>query len=120
MFGIGMPEMLLILAVALIVLGPKKLPDIARSMGRAVAEFRKATRDLKETLEIDPDLREVKKAFDDVKTDVRSTVDTAPAAVTPPAPAASRDPEASMETAAETPTAKPAPEKEGADHDPRG
>ncbi|MFA5515509.1 MAG: twin-arginine translocase TatA/TatE family subunit [Desulfuromonadales bacterium] len=47
MFGIGMPEMLLILALALIVIGPKKLPDIARALGRGLAEFRRATDELK-------------------------------------------------------------------------
>jgi TatA/E family protein of Tat protein translocase len=48
MFGIGMPELLLILAVALIVLGPKKLPELARALGKGLAEFRRATEDLKE------------------------------------------------------------------------
>lgn len=48
MFGIGMPEMLLILALALIVLGPKKLPEIARALGKGIAEFRRATDELKE------------------------------------------------------------------------
>jgi TatA/E family protein of Tat protein translocase len=48
MFGIGMPELLLILAVALIVLGPKKLPDLARALGKGMAEFRRATDELKD------------------------------------------------------------------------
>jgi Tat protein translocase TatB subunit len=47
MFGIGMPELLLILALALIVIGPKKLPDLARALGRGFAEFRRATDELK-------------------------------------------------------------------------
>ena len=50
MFGIGMPELLLILALALIVIGPKKLPDVAKAIGRGLAEFRRATDDLKNTL----------------------------------------------------------------------
>lgn len=74
MFGIGMPEMLLIVAIALIVIGPKKLPDLAKSLGRALGEFKRATSDLKETLEIDTDLSDVKKAFDDMNKDVRDTV----------------------------------------------
>lgn len=74
MFGIGMPEMLLILAIALIVIGPKKLPDLAKSLGRALGEFKKATGDLKESLEIDTDLKDVKKAFDEMNQDIRGTV----------------------------------------------
>jgi sec-independent protein translocase protein TatB len=50
MFGIGMPELLLILALALIVLGPKKLPELARALGKGMAEFRKATDELKDEL----------------------------------------------------------------------
>lgn len=50
MFGIGMPELLLILALALIVLGPKKLPELARALGKGMAEFRRATDDLKNEL----------------------------------------------------------------------
>lgn len=50
MFGIGMPELLLILALALIVLGPKKIPDLARALGRGLSEFRRATDELKSTL----------------------------------------------------------------------
>jgi len=43
MFGIGMPELLVIFVVALVVLGPKRLPDVAKALGRGLAEFRKAT-----------------------------------------------------------------------------
>jgi TatA/E family protein of Tat protein translocase len=73
MFGIGMPELLLILAIALIVIGPKKLPDLARSLGRTLREFKKATSELKETIQIDEDLSDVKKAFDGLGDDIKES-----------------------------------------------
>ena len=50
MFGIGMPELLLILALALIIIGPKKFPEIARALGRGMAEFKRATEEFKNTI----------------------------------------------------------------------
>jgi sec-independent protein translocase protein TatB len=52
MFGIGTPELILILVVALIVIGPKKLPDIAKALGRALGEFRRATDEIKENIDL--------------------------------------------------------------------
>jgi TatA/E family protein of Tat protein translocase len=78
MFGIGMPEMILILAIALIVIGPKKLPDLAKSLGRAMNEFKKATREIKESIDIDSDLKDVKQSFDDINKDLKDTVDVNP------------------------------------------
>jgi TatA/E family protein of Tat protein translocase len=74
MFGMGMPEIILILAVALIVLGPKKLPEIAKSLGRGIAEFKKATQDFKENIDVDNDLREARDTLRDVKDDLEDTV----------------------------------------------
>ena len=74
MFGIGMPELLLILAIALIVIGPKKLPDLAKSLGRTLREFKKATNEFKDTIQIDEDLTDVKKAFDDLGGDIKDSV----------------------------------------------
>ena len=53
MFGIGMTELIVILVIALLVIGPKKLPDVARSLGKGLREFRKATSDLKEEFQMD-------------------------------------------------------------------
>ncbi len=60
MLGIGMQEIIIILVVALIVIGPRKLPDLARALGRAIGEFRKAADDLKENLDINGVVREEK------------------------------------------------------------
>src|SRR4029453_14825948 len=49
MFGIGMTELIVILGVALIVFGPTRLPELARSLGRAMNEFRRASTDLRQT-----------------------------------------------------------------------
>lgn len=56
MFGIGLPELLLIVGLALILIGPKKLPELAKTLGKTLGELRKAADDLKETIseEIDP------------------------------------------------------------------
>ena len=60
MFNMGVPELLIILAVALIVFGPRKLPEIGKTLGKALGEFRKATDDLKNTIEREVRLEELK------------------------------------------------------------
>ena len=61
MFGsLGVPELLLIFAVILIVFGPRRIPEIGRTLGKAMGEFRKATDDLKSTIEREVRLEELK------------------------------------------------------------
>ena len=61
MFGIGLPELIIIMVIALIVIGPSKLPDLAKALGKGMAEFRKATQEIKNSLDLDEDMQEVKK-----------------------------------------------------------
>ena len=60
MFGLGVPELILIFVVALIVFGPKRLPEIGRTIGKTLAEFKKATDDLKSTVEREVRLDELR------------------------------------------------------------
>ena len=57
MFGIGGWEMVLICVVALLVFGPQRLPELARSLGKGLAEFRKASSDLRRSIDLDLDPR---------------------------------------------------------------
>ena len=66
MFNIGLPELLIIVAIALIVFGPNKLPELAKAFGRAMREFKKATEEVKESFEAETkDLEEFKHTLTD-------------------------------------------------------
>lgn len=60
MFGIGIPELIIIMVIALIVIGPSKLPELAKALGKGMAEFRKATQEIKDSLDLDEDIKEIK------------------------------------------------------------
>ena len=63
MFGsIGMPELIIILVIALIIFGPRKLPELGKSLGRSLNEFKKASTDLQNTLEQEIKIEEQKEA----------------------------------------------------------
>jgi len=65
MFGIGMPELIIIFVIALIIIGPKKLPDLARALGKGMAEFRKATNEIKSNLNMGDDLKGIEEELAD-------------------------------------------------------
>ena len=83
MFGsIGMPELIVIFVIALIIFGPRKLPELGRSLGRSINEFKRASNELRSTLEEEIRLEETKTNLDAQK----SAADKAAAAPAPPAP----------------------------------
>ncbi len=77
MFGsIGMPELIIILVIALIIFGPRKLPELGKSLGRSLNEFKKASTDLQNTLEQEIKIEEQKETAAKVKAE-QDTADAA-------------------------------------------
>ena len=62
MGNIGFPELIVIFVVALLVFGPKRLPELGRSLGRGMAEFRRASSDLKNSIEREIEAAEIESA----------------------------------------------------------
>lgn len=77
MFGLGIGEFVLVLVVALIVLGPKQLPKVARQLGRATREFKRAAREFQNTLsevDLDKEVEEYKSRVADLQKDVEKSL----------------------------------------------
>ena len=74
MFGsLGMPELIVIMVIALLVFGPKKLPEVGRSIGKALREFKKTTEDIKGKFEEQINAEEFKDIKNDIK-DIKSNL----------------------------------------------
>ncbi len=78
MFGsIGMPELVIILVIALIIFGPRKLPELGRSLGRSLGEFKKASNELRSTLEEEVRIEEQKDQRAKMEAEQNSAIDAA-------------------------------------------
>lgn len=119
MFGsLGGPEILLIFVLALLIFGPRKLPEIGRTVGKTLAEFRKATFDFRSSLEREVELEKIKEAGSSVRSAVADTAGSVRRAVrieengsapTPPGP--------SSPPASSPPVASPPSDEAPGDHE---
>jgi Tat protein translocase TatB subunit len=108
-FGIGMTELLVILVIGLLVLGPKRLPDLARSLGRGLAEFRRASTEMRrefmdvaEEVRIDPLAEDAPEKKPDAPAVPPALAESDPAPEREEAASPSGEPEAPADKATET------------------
>lgn len=106
MFGIGSTELIVILIVALIVIGPAKLPEMAKSLGKALGEFRRVSTDVKRTIEMEAEQADQKARTEQAKKELFPETDASQAT-----PAAVQKDAAPVKDQAEAPAAGPDKDK---------
>jgi len=118
MFGsLGVPELLLIFVVILIVFGPRRIPEIGKTLGKALGEFRKATDDLKNTIEREVRLEELKQVAPSIVTPFESVARFDPLAtpVSTPEPVSKSEPVAEPVSETFPDLLRPVPAREPAE-----
>lgn len=80
MFGLGIPELIVIFVIALVVFGPKKLPDLGKALGKGIAEFKRASQEVKDTIETEVRAAESKIDIEKLRSDVEGAETVAKAA----------------------------------------
>src|SRR5262245_326149 len=83
--SIGMPELIIIFVIALIIFGPRKLPELGRSLGKSLAEFKRASNELRSTLEEEIRIEEQKTRDDKIRTEASKPSEPSDSQTNPPA-----------------------------------